>query len=434
MVTRATKLDKQFDAVLDTLKTGRDRFLGGDLNLAAGARSTVGEIEPAIVRSTKDRWPFRWMYRVNLDKLDGKLRAKFGDLAERYRVGFCYLMKREGKIVHFNAARFAQLRDDGDVPWGLHVPMSVGSVSKLITAIAVLRLLRDTGHDSATSVYDFLPAYWRPHYTLKKVTFRDLLRHESGLGRALNPTGSPPAARIPGPGDFLAAKTYVFAGTPGPGTAFYDYKNLNYAVLRVAFAVLSGLDRNLSFVQLGISDDSFWDLASALAYTNVVNDTLFAVSDILPREFARPADAAKAYATPPKRPGIEPFGGLTQAGPGGWHLSVGELVRLLDQFTAEAIVPHSLVQELLSNLYGLDQAISTQAGPVYYKGGREGDGKKAVDAAIYMMPGDISFAIFVNSIGRAPAVSAVPGGTAPEAKSHLDDVSQMIVDSVEFGF
>ena len=77
----------------------------------------------------------------------------------------------------------------------------------------------------------------------------------------------------------------------------------------------------------------------------------------------------------------------------------------------------------MSNFYGLDPPeIATNAGPVYRKGGRVFAPDQMMDSAIYLMPNDIEFAIFVNS-GK---------GTTVTAPSYLDDIPKLIQDSVEF--
>ena len=77
----------------------------------------------------------------------------------------------------------------------------------------------------------------------------------------------------------------------------------------------------------------------------------------------------------------------------------------------------------MSNFYGLDPPeIATNAGPTYRKGGRTlFPTGQTMDSAIYLMPNDIEFAIFVNS---GP-------GTTPTAPSYLDGIANLIQDSVE---
>ena len=330
------------------------------------------------------------------------------------------MMKRKGKPVYFRSSGWAQLPDDGFVGWGLHVPMNIGSVSKVVTAVATVRLLRELNISLKTPIADFLPQYWPTGPGVDAITFHDLLRHRSGLGGLLNFGGTFSS----GPGDFAYAKAQIALGNLGTGK--YDYKNINFAILRVLFATLTGTRGSTSGPSPPISNDTFWDFTSATAYCNYVNDMVFAASDILPREFKADVIAAKAYGTPPAAPGSRVEDDIANAGPTGWHLSVGELTRLLGEFRrGGSIMSPWRAERLLSNLYGLDDpAIATNAGPVYRKGGRTVLGMQTMDSAIYLMPNDVEFAIFVNS---GP-------GTTPDAPSYLDDIPKLIQDSIELNF
>ena len=152
---------------------------------------------------------------------------------------------------------------------------------------------------------------------------------------------------------------------------------------------------------------------------------VFTAASIAPREFKADDIAAKAYGTPPKAPGFRIEDDIADAGASGWHLSVGELTRLLGEFRrGGSIMSPRRAERLMSNFYGLDPPeIATNAGPVYRKGGRTlFTTGQTMDSAIYLMPNDIEFAIFVNS-GK---------GTTVTAPSYLDDIPKLIQDSVEF--
>jgi CubicO group peptidase (beta-lactamase class C family) len=330
------------------------------------------------------------------------------------------MMKRKGKLVYLGSSGWAQLPNDGSVGWGPHVPMNIASVSKFVTAVATIRLLRESNISVKTPIAGFLPRYWPTGPGVDAITFHDLLRHESGLGSLLNVGGT----FSTGPGDFATAKAQIALGNYGTGT--YDYKNINFAILRVLFATLTGtLDPGFDGGTLSPPkpNDAFWDFISATAYCKYVNDNLFAAADIAPREFKADDIAAKAYGTPPMAPGWRVEDDIANAGPRGWQLSIGELTRLLGEFRrGGSILSPWRAERLLSNSYGLAQyAIATNAGPVYTKGGRLFATGQTMTAAIFLMPNDVEFAIFVNS-----------GPTTETAPSYLDDIPKLIQDSVEF--
>ena len=400
----------QFERILDRLRVTPQHFLDLAHGIGSEAVTTVDEAQPILIRPSKIRWPLTYFYRINIDKFDQSLRNAMDALG----VGYCYMIKRRGKILHVNASGWAQVSTDGPICWAPHIPMNMASVSKFVTAIAVVRLVRDSGISLKTSIAGFLPQYWTQGTGIGGITFRDLLRHEAGLGSTISGTGA---------GNFAEAKGEIASGPSAVVKGKYTYKNVNFAILRILFATLTGTLSPAfptpSF--LGISDDAFWDAISAIAYQNYANDNVFAPAAVAPRDFSADANAALAYATPPVSPGARIVDGPGGSGQSGWHLSIGELARLLDEFRAGAMMEKWRAQLVLSNRYGLDLPLMTRAGQVYTKGGRKLAGPQGMDSAIYLMPGDVDFAIYVNSWDGTLA-------------GHLGGIPNLISKSVEFIF
>jgi TolB protein len=101
-------------------------------------------------------------------------------------------------LIDADGSGLIQLPADGDVPWLFHIPMNVASVSKFVTAIALIRLLRDLGIPVTRSIGAYLPQYWSVGAGAGSITFENLLRHEAGLGGGLS---------SPGPADFATDKS-----------------------------------------------------------------------------------------------------------------------------------------------------------------------------------------------------------------------------------
>src|SRR5262245_35671903 len=394
--------DEPLVRVLDSLRITPQHFLDAKHNLGREARSIVDKIDPVLTRAKKGRYLFEALWEIDVDVLDKKLRAALDPLG----VGYSYAIRRGQTIVHSHSSGWAQLPNDGQVGWALHIPMNVASVSKFVTAIALIRLLRETGISVKSPIAAYLPQYWTQGAGSSAITFHNLLRHEAGLGFGITDTGM---------GNFAEAKSEIEKGTTKIGAR--QYKNVNFAILRVLFATVTGTVSPSATVPafLGISDDVAWDVVSAAVYRDYVNDNVFAPASISARDFSADANAAKAYATPPMAAGAVIEDGPGGCGQSGWHLNIGELIRLMSRFRGGSMMSRSRAQKLMSDMYGLDPPFQTAAGPVYTKGGRKLMGTLGFDSAIYMMPGDTDLAIFVNSWG------------------HLNGIAQLIVDSVEFG-
>jgi hypothetical protein len=426
MPQRASDQDAQVRRIFDALKVTPERLLDFPQGAVRGAAFTVADkINPDLIRPSRIPPPFTRLWQINLRTFDQGLRTTL----DSQSLNYCYTIKRRGKLVYLRSSGWAQLPppfvggvDDGSVGWRPHVPMIIASVSKFVTAIATVRLLWTSNISLKSPIAGFLPQYWPTGTGVDAITFHDLLRHESGIGGSLNVGGK--LNSNSGPGDFATAKAQIAMGSTGTGT--YDYKNVNFAILRVLFATLTGtLAPGFNTGSLAVPEDTFWDFASASAYCNYVNDAVFEAASIAPREFKADDIAAKAYGTPPKAPGWRIEDDIANAGPGGWHLSIGELTRLLSEFRrGGSMMSPWRAEQLVSNFYGLDPPeIATDAGPVYRKGGRVvSPTGQTMDSAIYLMPNNVEFAIFVNS---------GPGTTA-DAPSYLDSIPKLIGDSTQF--
>jgi len=404
-----TRLDPQVRRIFDRLRVTPQHFLNYESGLAHELFTPAPEIEWTVPRRPAWQWPFYYFWRIDLDALDRGLRSAL----DATGVGYCYMLKRNGKLVHFASSGWAQLPADGDVPWLFHIPMNVASVSKFVTAIALIRLLRDFGIPVTRSIGAYLPQYWSLGAGVGSITFENLLRHEAGLGGGLS---------SPGPADFATAKAQVALGSSGTGT--YNYMNCNFTLLRILFATLTGaVPAQFQWPNfLGITSDTFWDFSSISAYSNYVNDGVFWPSITDSRGFIFPANGAKSYATPPAAPGWSDGDQSFSAGASGWFLSVGDLMWVLGELRrGGSIMAAWRARNLMSKMYGLDPPISTSAGAVYTKGGRWGAAPKVHDSAIFILPGDVELAVFVNSWD----------GTGP---GHLGFIPKLLQDSVRLVF
>lgn len=148
------------------------------------------------------------------------------------------------------------------------IPFPVGGLSKLITALAVLRLAADHRLDLDADVNACLRRWRLPvnDYTLDRpVTLRLLLSHQSGIvdpaGSFRAPDGDPPPALV----DVLAGRTRFHRGrvavSTEPGREF-SYSEAGYAVVQQAVEDATGLpfadvaEREV-FAPLGLTSSFF---------------------------------------------------------------------------------------------------------------------------------------------------------------------------------
>lgn len=160
--------------------------------------------------------------------VDAYLDAEIGDAGYP---GASIAVIRDGAVEHLHAIGTA---DSTGRPVSTDTPFVVGSLSKSLTAIAIMRLV-DAGRiglDSPVAAY--LPGFRTAEAGSAPITIRQLLTHTSGLSPAAADLSSPPTTLI-GFVHALADRAPIAA----PG-ASYAYANVNYVVLGALIEVVSG--------------------------------------------------------------------------------------------------------------------------------------------------------------------------------------------------
>lgn len=316
--------------------------------------------------------------------------AKFGaDLHEtlKDRVnGYAWQMRKNGDPVHTGLWQWAKRPDGGNEGWTLDTRMHVASISKLITGIAMVKLLDEKNLSYDTPIADYLPTYWTKGANVDKVTFRHLLTHKSGFKGSTSDSDF----------GFMKANVAQGVGTVGGGSANYDYENMNYGLCRILIAVLNGnISKSVSF---SVNNDAAWDIVTTDAYQKYVQDKVFTPSGV-GNATLDPSGAKRAFAY--KFPAAEGWnsGDLSSmAGGASWHLSVNELLRVMDAFRRKgSIMSAAKAQGLLDGNLGVDWSIETPIGKGYTKNGLWRNNSRTEQSVAYFFPQNVEVAIFVNS-------------------------------------
>ena len=312
------------------------------------------------------------------------------------------------------------------VPWSTAVGMQIGSCSKLITAIALTKLLADQGISAAAPILPYLPRYWNPGPNVGELTFANLMAQTSGLTQ---------------PNTNLANQTYTAARnsieqgvadatTIGPAGDLnqkqWDYLNVTFDLCRILMATVSGAV-DVGFVYRAAppggsgpgtilvppghqpltpveADDAVWDAATLNFYLSYVQENVLGPPGVT-ASMERPDVCAVAYTAPPvTTPGWN-SGNMTEyAGPTGWHTSVDGMLTLMGAFRrAGTIMSAQAAQAMLDARYGIDWGDNLipqtcPAGPLYPKNGSDGDGFGRLEqTSVVFLPLDMEFAVWVNS-------------------------------------
>jgi hypothetical protein len=286
---------------------------------------------------------------------------------------------------------WAKEPQDGGESWTLDTRMHVASLSKIVTAIAMTRLLNDLGLPPTTPIIEYLPAYWVKGPLVENITFDNLLTHTSGLAYQ---NGN-------GRSDFAWMKEQIAVGAFPQG--HNDYQNLNYGLCRILLATLNG-DVPVDGVFPGWqgSVDSLWDCATITAYTAYVADNVFAPSGVSGPSFTHEAADALAYDFPVTGNGWN-SGDLTyMVGGAGWHMTVNELLAVMGTFRrGGTIVTPGQAETMLQDNFGVNSPpspVETQLGLYYVKyGGWTGDSDYEEQGEAFFLPLNMELVVLVSS-------------------------------------
>ena len=164
-------------------------------------------------------------YELNIQGFIADLQSALTNLT----AGYSFRLQLDGvatlAMVDWNWAKAPQ---DGSESWTPDVRMHVASLSKIVTAIAMTKLLNDQGMSYDTPIIDYLPGYWTKGPSVNLITFRQLMDHTSGLAFDNETSGT----------DFEFMKEQIAAGTTHLGQ--YSYQNMNYGLCRILIATING--------------------------------------------------------------------------------------------------------------------------------------------------------------------------------------------------
>lgn len=96
-------------------------------------------------------------------------------------IGWAYTISTNGNLSRSNAYGQARIPIDGEINFTLNKEINVASVTKFYTAIAAMQLLEANNLTIEDKIEDWLPASWTKGPGVTDLSFKDLLKHESGL-------------------------------------------------------------------------------------------------------------------------------------------------------------------------------------------------------------------------------------------------------------
>ena len=371
--------------------------------LAAAAFVTVGSAQPGesnVQREADTKFVSKFV-----EKLDARLKGK--------SVGFTFFASYKNRVAQGSTGGDARRAPDPN-PRKMTVDdkFNIASVSKTITAAAVLKLLSDKGISVDTPVYTYLPTDWKLGNNFKTITFRELLTHRSGI-------------RCGGDVSYAELKQCALDGVTSVNKAKQQYNNSNFGLFRIIIGLMTSPPFTSSPGRP--TPDSRFSTYYSLRYLDYVRTNLFRPARLTGID-ARPADSnpALTYQFPgPTRAG-EDFGDCTElSGSQGWNMSSKQLAMFMDTLVnTERILPAAVLKQMKDDQLGWYRDATTVPGITSYEHtgyypGKDGNGNVfnggELNSAMFTFSNGLSVAVIINS-------QLGPGlGVPQEVKAALKD-------------
>lgn len=269
---------------------------------------------------------------------------------------------------------------------------NVASVSKTLTATAVLQLLRAKGLSVNSTFSAYLPSDWTRGANVSNITFAQLLTHTSGF-RGANGNAT----------SYADLKTMV-AGGINTANKVFSYQNQNFALFRIVIPYLNG------FSESGVGDK---DAATSTAYINYMNTNVFSPAGISTVSM-KPAASEPTLAYPFPHAGVRgvTFGDWTKTGGGaGLHLSTDDLATFLVKLRDGTLLNSGWVTSMVSSNYGWQGSNPVRHGSVSSHGGFLWSPTSAtnaeINAFIFSFSDGTQLGVEVNSATTAPVFADV---------------------------
>jgi CubicO group peptidase (beta-lactamase class C family) len=325
----------------------------------------------------------------------GFLDALVSDLSKRV-AGFAMELRQNGAPLQTKNWQWAKRPADGSLAWQGDDRMHVASISKLVTAIAMVKALEEKNISFDAKIIDYLPGYWQKGSNVDKITFAQLFRHTSGLLWSPQ-SGQPGECEDISYADYGFIKSRVAKGVVELGK--FCYANVNYGLLRVLLPIVVGaMNKDAE------PSDKDWDDKTYDNYETYVRKTVLIPSNANQAKLLRSQENALAYNQPPTEPGWNSGNLSCLAGAAGWNMTVNEVLNVMGAFRrGGAIMSEGSAFAQLDHEFGIDHAYPFGEDNLYSKTGywywtKDDHTLDSMEQAVAVfLPEQMELSIFANS-------------------------------------
>jgi CubicO group peptidase (beta-lactamase class C family) len=341
--------------------------------------------------------------KTSLNRMAESLHSQLGGdvVGYAFALGTRPMVTGAGGLARTNA-------DGGPIPFTPDTPMIIASVSKLVSAIATIRLLREHGVDLNSAIGPYFPADWTIDPYIQKITFAQLLNQRSGIKDFGNGPMSyqrlksfftqsvdPASTTSCGGAAVVDSKNPVV-----PSSLDFCYSNFNAAVLTILLPKVTGRPEQARPEQF------------ERYYERLVQEAVFKPVGVTNAACAPKANNyALSYIYPGDAPGKDWGAQYSRCATGGWYVSAVGIGKVLASLAGDdgrimrKKAGYSLFKEIREGGLGLDR----NSADMMEKNGVLGDdsGVLAVSALIFF-PNDtmrLPAVLFTNSTNKAGRIA-----------------------------
>jgi CubicO group peptidase (beta-lactamase class C family) len=394
----------------------------------AGVRRGRAEVSPMSVIRPPLPTPFPG-WRLNVERFVAAVVYALTDSSAGYVMELRQNDEPLASVALHDAVDGAAEGDiSSSVLWSPQVRMHIASCSKMLTAMALTKLLNDNKISYDAPIFPYLPSYWVPGSNVELISFADLMRHTSGLVASSTDSG---------PETYFAARAAVEAGASQQDIHIVRvYQNVNFILCRVLIATING---NGDVTAEFVLNDPVWDYVTMSAYSEYLS--LWIVYGIPDVVLTRPQECALAYTWPVSGPGWNSGDLSWTAGAAGWHMTVEGLLDVMGRFRREgSVLTPGQAQETLARGFAVDptglprreNADATLAGPVYAKNGLQWNGSEIEQCVAFYLPDNMELVVFVNSPVFSVYPSSIVHTGAPTGDFLLGLIAAIYADNLEY--
>jgi hypothetical protein len=274
---------------------------------------------------------------------EAKLEANIcGDLANHVVGYVCVVGSMQPQF-----GGLARTATDGQLSMTPSLTTNVASVSKTMTATAIVQLLTAAGVSPDASISKYLYSDWVKGPNISKISFRDLLTHKSGLAQQNANTCEFGAT-------YTDVEAIVATGVTASNIGQPQYGNCNFTLLRELMPALLGQ----SLTNLA-NNEQERGVQSSLLYVQYLQSHVFSPVGVTTSCTPPTTSNILSYPDPAgSTPGTNWTDWSLECGAAGWQLSAFDIFAVLNSLaTTNTLLDFAQRGEMFTGCLGWDCAI-----------------------------------------------------------------------------